>query len=134
MAIEAGVASKRDQSALGRLNARSSRWTTTRVYGASQHICEGCDEAAGPAGSRALPAAAGTGGFDCQTLLIGYPGRVSLKSKSIEIGGWQGCPIAAALDVVGDRWSLLVLRDIETGRGISQLGGHRRADRDAPRF
>jgi DNA-binding HxlR family transcriptional regulator len=40
---------------------------------------------------------------------------VSLKSKSIEIGGGRGCPIAAALDIVGDRWSLLVLRDLSRG-------------------
>jgi DNA-binding HxlR family transcriptional regulator len=40
---------------------------------------------------------------------------VSLKSKSIDIGGGRGCPIAAALDVVGDRWSLLVLRDLSRG-------------------
>jgi DNA-binding HxlR family transcriptional regulator len=42
-------------------------------------------------------------------------GNVSLKSKSIETGGGRGCPIAAALDVVGDRWSLLVLRDLSRG-------------------
>ncbi|MBM9509478.1 winged helix-turn-helix transcriptional regulator [Actinacidiphila acididurans] len=40
---------------------------------------------------------------------------MSLKSKSIEIGGGRGCPIAAALDVIGDRWSLLVLRDLSRG-------------------
>ena len=40
---------------------------------------------------------------------------MSLLSKSIEIGGLPGCPIAAALDVVGDRWTLLVLRDLSRG-------------------
>ncbi|MFB7271772.1 winged helix-turn-helix transcriptional regulator [Streptomyces sp. NPDC056244] len=40
---------------------------------------------------------------------------MSLKSKSIEAGGGRGCPIAAALDIVGDRWSLLVLRDLSRG-------------------
>lgn len=42
-------------------------------------------------------------------------GGVSLKSKSIRTDGERGCPIAAALDVVGDRWSLLVLRDLSRG-------------------
>jgi DNA-binding HxlR family transcriptional regulator len=41
--------------------------------------------------------------------------EVSLRSKSIEAGGGEGCPIAAALDIVGDRWSLLVLRDLSRG-------------------
>jgi DNA-binding HxlR family transcriptional regulator len=41
--------------------------------------------------------------------------HVSLRSKSIAAGGGEGCPIAAALDVVGDRWSLLVLRDLSRG-------------------
>jgi DNA-binding HxlR family transcriptional regulator len=40
---------------------------------------------------------------------------VSLLGKSIEIGGPPGCPIAAALDIVGDRWTLLVLRDLNRG-------------------
>jgi DNA-binding HxlR family transcriptional regulator len=40
---------------------------------------------------------------------------VSLKSKSIQSGDDRGCPIAAALDIVGDRWSLLVLRDLSRG-------------------
>jgi DNA-binding HxlR family transcriptional regulator len=40
---------------------------------------------------------------------------VSLKSKSTAIGGGRGCPIAAALDIVGDRWSLLILRDLSRG-------------------
>jgi len=40
---------------------------------------------------------------------------MSLLSKSIEIGGLPGCPIAAALDIVGDRWTLLVLRDLSRG-------------------
>jgi DNA-binding HxlR family transcriptional regulator len=42
-------------------------------------------------------------------------GRVSLKSKSMQVGDDRGCPIAAALDIVGDRWSLLVLRDLSRG-------------------
>jgi DNA-binding HxlR family transcriptional regulator len=28
----------------------------------------------------------------------------------------QGCPIARALDLVGDRWTILVLRDLHRGR------------------
>ena len=45
----------------------------------------------------------------------GYTEIMSLLSKSIEISGLPGCPIAAALDVVGDRWTLLVLRDLHRG-------------------
>jgi DNA-binding HxlR family transcriptional regulator len=41
--------------------------------------------------------------------------QVSLLGKSIEAGGPPGCPIAAALDIVGDRWTLLVLRDLIAG-------------------
>ncbi|MEV0035543.1 winged helix-turn-helix transcriptional regulator [Streptomyces sp. NPDC056909] len=55
---------------------------------------------------------------------------MSLKSKSIEIGGGRGCPIAAALDVVGDRWSLLVLRDLS--RGVHRFNDIR-ANTGAPR-
>ncbi|MYV57227.1 helix-turn-helix domain-containing protein [Streptomyces sp. SID3212] len=55
---------------------------------------------------------------------------MSLKSKSVEIGGGRGCPIAAALDVVGDRWSLLVLRDLS--RGVNRFNDIQ-ANTGAPR-
>jgi DNA-binding HxlR family transcriptional regulator len=55
---------------------------------------------------------------------------VSLLSKSIEIGGPPGCPIAAALDMVGDRWTLLVLRDLN--RGVTRFNDLR-ARTGAPR-
>ncbi|MGW6741392.1 winged helix-turn-helix transcriptional regulator [Streptomyces sp. NPDC055025] len=55
---------------------------------------------------------------------------MSLKSKSIEIGGGHGCPIAAALDIVGDRWSLLVLRDLS--RGVNRFNDIQ-ANTGAPR-
>ena len=53
--------------------------------------------------------------FENRTHLVGYARGVSLKSKSTGISGGRGCPIAAALDIVGDRWSLLVLRDLSRG-------------------
>nr|WP_237531438.1 helix-turn-helix domain-containing protein [Streptomyces sp. SID3212] len=53
-----------------------------------------------------------------------------MKSKSVEIGGGRGCPIAAALDVVGDRWSLLVLRDLS--RGVNRFNDIQ-ANTGAPR-
>jgi DNA-binding HxlR family transcriptional regulator len=55
---------------------------------------------------------------------------VSLLSKSIAIGGPPGCPIAAALDLVGDRWTLLVLRDLN--RGVTRFNDLRDAT-GAPR-
>ena len=55
---------------------------------------------------------------------------MSLLSKSIEIGGLPGCPIAAALDIVGDRWTLLVLRDLN--RGVTRFNDLR-ARTGAPR-
>ena len=35
--------------------------------------------------------------------------RIPIKPRS-------GCPIANALDIVGDRWTLIVLRDLLTGK------------------
>jgi DNA-binding HxlR family transcriptional regulator len=35
---------------------------------------------------------------------------VSQKSESTNLGGPRACSIADALDLVGERWSLLILR------------------------
>ena len=32
----------------------------------------------------------------------------------------QACPVACALDLLGDRWTLLIVRDLLTGRGRFQ--------------
>jgi len=40
---------------------------------------------------------------------------VSQKSESTNPGARRACPIAGALDVVGERWSLLVLRELGLG-------------------
>jgi DNA-binding HxlR family transcriptional regulator len=38
------------------------------------------------------------------------------SSATSSCGLRSPCPIAAALDIVGDRWSLLIVRDLLTGR------------------
>jgi DNA-binding HxlR family transcriptional regulator len=43
----------------------------------------------------------------------GAGSRVSGLSKSV---ARSPCPVAGALDLVGDRWTLLVLRDLLTGK------------------
>ena len=43
----------------------------------------------------------------------GAGGRVSGLSKAV---ARSPCPVAGALDLVGDRWTLLVLRDLLTGK------------------
>lgn len=40
---------------------------------------------------------------------------MSLKSELTNLGAPRVCPIADALEVVGERWSLLVLREINLG-------------------
>jgi DNA-binding HxlR family transcriptional regulator len=41
------------------------------------------------------------------------------------------CPVAAALDVVGDRWALLIVREVQLGNGrFSQLARNTGAPRD----
>jgi DNA-binding HxlR family transcriptional regulator len=40
---------------------------------------------------------------------------VSQKSESTNLGAPRVCPIADALEVVGERWSLLVLRELGFG-------------------
>ena len=42
-------------------------------------------------------------------------GRVSQKYESTNLGAPRVCSIADALDVVGERWSLLVLRELGFG-------------------
>jgi DNA-binding HxlR family transcriptional regulator len=42
-------------------------------------------------------------------------GRVSPEVKPAMLAGVRACPIADALDVIGDRWSLLVMREIGFG-------------------
>jgi DNA-binding HxlR family transcriptional regulator len=37
-------------------------------------------------------------------------------AKSIERPHRSGCPIATTLDLVGDRWSLVIVRDMLTGK------------------
>jgi DNA-binding HxlR family transcriptional regulator len=44
-----------------------------------------------------------------------YPSSMSPKSELTNLGRPRVCPIADALDVVGERWSLLVLREIGFG-------------------
>jgi len=46
---------------------------------------------------------------------MGYSGRVSQETESTNLGAPRVCPIADTLDVVGERWSLLVLREINLG-------------------
>jgi DNA-binding HxlR family transcriptional regulator len=40
---------------------------------------------------------------------------VSLQGESTRVGGPRVCAIADALDIVGDRWALLVLRELSFG-------------------
>jgi DNA-binding HxlR family transcriptional regulator len=42
-------------------------------------------------------------------------GRVSPEVKPVMLDGVRPCPIADALELVGDRWSLLVMREISFG-------------------
>src|SRR5260370_36479999 len=44
-----------------------------------------------------------------------YHSRVSEKSESTNIGAARVCSIADALELVGERWSLLVLRELGLG-------------------
>ena len=46
---------------------------------------------------------------------MGYCSRVSQKSESTNLGAPRACSIADALEVVGERWSLLVLRELGFG-------------------
>jgi len=39
-------------------------------------------------------------------------GRESLRLAAVTAGYSQDCPIARALDIIGERWSLLILRDL----------------------
>ena len=52
--------------------------------------------------------------FDFRTRL-GYASTVSQKSESTNLGVPRVCSIADALEVVGERWSLLVLRELGFG-------------------
>src|SRR6202000_2761386 len=45
----------------------------------------------------------------------GYHNHVSQKSEPSNLGRPRVCSIADALEVVGERWSLLVLREINLG-------------------
>ena len=45
----------------------------------------------------------------------GYPSRVGQESEPTNLGGPRVCSIADALEVVGERWSLLVLRELGLG-------------------
>lgn len=40
---------------------------------------------------------------------------MSLQGEFTRAGGPRVCPIADALDIVGDRWALLVLRELSFG-------------------
>jgi DNA-binding HxlR family transcriptional regulator len=42
-------------------------------------------------------------------------GRVSQESEPTNLGAPRVCPIADALELVGERWSLLVLRELGLG-------------------
>ena len=48
-----------------------------------------------------------------------------MENKDNQIGWRSQCPISSALDVIGDKWSLLVIRDliIHGERTYSQLLG-----------
>lgn len=37
-------------------------------------------------------------------------------AQAMEIGHRSGCPIATTLDVVGDKWSLIIVRDMIIGK------------------
>src|ERR1044071_4167294 len=49
---------------------------------------------------------------DCDLQLL-YWGRTTCQGGDVEPR--SGCPINAAIEVLGDRWSLLVLRDVIFG-------------------
>lgn len=38
------------------------------------------------------------------------------KAKGMDVGARSLCPIATTLDIVGDRWTLVILRDLMTGK------------------
>jgi DNA-binding HxlR family transcriptional regulator len=38
------------------------------------------------------------------------------RSRSISAGRRSSCPISCALDLIGDRWTLLVIRDLFRGK------------------
>jgi DNA-binding HxlR family transcriptional regulator len=40
----------------------------------------------------------------------------SIKASQRTYHTQRGCPVAATLDVVGDRWTMLILRDLFSGR------------------
>jgi DNA-binding HxlR family transcriptional regulator len=40
---------------------------------------------------------------------------VSPETEPIRLGGPRECPIADALELIGDRWSILVLREVGLG-------------------
>src|SRR5689334_1344543 len=44
-----------------------------------------------------------------------YPTGMGLKSEPTSGGGPRACPIADALELIGERWSLLVLREVMLG-------------------
>ena len=41
---------------------------------------------------------------------------MTVMTDPIEISHRTGCPIATTLDLVGDKWSLLIVRDMLTGK------------------
>jgi DNA-binding HxlR family transcriptional regulator len=45
----------------------------------------------------------------------GYPSSVSSKTEPARFTGPRDCAIADALELVGERWSLLVLRELALG-------------------
>jgi DNA-binding HxlR family transcriptional regulator len=42
--------------------------------------------------------------------------QTTVKTRSAEADRRSPCPVACALDIVGDRWTLLVVRDLLLGR------------------
>ena len=63
-------------------------------------------------------------------LVVRYASTVSPKPEPILVSHPRACPIADALDVVGDRWSLLILREL--GFGVRRFNDIR-ANTGAPR-
>lgn len=43
--------------------------------------------------------------------------QVTKMSKTTERPRRSGCPIASTLELVGDRWTLVIVRDMLTGKG-----------------
>ena len=41
---------------------------------------------------------------------------MNVMANSIKIAHRTGCPIATTLDLVGDKWSLVIIRDMLTGK------------------